>query len=149
MPQQIIVVQKSATIPEIVNSKNRTSRNQSIAILSIKEKMPKVKSFNGQVILSRIGLIKKLIKPSTVPTKTKICQFCKSFIPKKVLPLGSIITPGLITFQAMKIPKILVIILQIKFSIIFTKDIKNSFRKQVPNSQFLVIGDGETMRLVS
>jgi hypothetical protein len=78
IPQQIIVVQKRAAISKILNSKKKRSKNQIIAILIIKEKSPKVKIFKGQVILFKIGLIKKLIRPRIVPTKIKNCQFSLS-----------------------------------------------------------------------
>jgi len=74
MPQQIMVVQKREKRVKTWNSKNRISKTQIMAILRIREKNPKVKIFKGKVILSKIGLIKKLISPKMPPTKTRICQ---------------------------------------------------------------------------
>jgi hypothetical protein len=67
-------VKNSAEIPEISNSGKMISKKKIIAILMIKEKSPKVKILKGRVIKFKIGFMKKLISPKTIPTKIKICQ---------------------------------------------------------------------------
>lgn len=107
MLQQIIVVQKSGPIPEIVNSKNRRSRNLIIIILIINEDSPKVKILKGKVTLFKIGLMKELIIPNTPPIKTKICQSCERVMPKILLSPGMTFKfTSEINFTAKKIPKI-------------------------------------------
>ena len=89
-----------------------------MAILSIKLKRPRVRIFRGRVILFKIGLIKKFIKPKITPITSKICQFSVNIIPKKVLFPGMIskVTPGT-NFTAKKIAKIPPIICQSNFPI--------------------------------
>ena len=44
-------------------------------ILIIKEKIPSVNMRRGSAAICRIGLIKKLTKPSAVPAKRSDCAF--------------------------------------------------------------------------
>jgi len=72
--QTIREVKNSAEIPEISNSGKMMSKKKIIAMLMIKEKSPNVKILKGRVIKFKIGFIKKLINPKTIPMKIKICQ---------------------------------------------------------------------------
>jgi hypothetical protein len=72
--EMIIVTQKRGMIPEILNSGKIISKIRIINIFKIKEKRPRVKTLKGRVIRFKIGFIKKLIKPKTIPIKIKICQ---------------------------------------------------------------------------
>ena len=111
-------VKKRAEIPEISNSGKITSRKKIIAMLIINEKSPKVKIRKGKVTNFRIGFIKKLINPKTIPIKIKICQSWVNFIPKYTLFPGMMcnLTPGT-NFTAKKIAKIETKICQNKFFI--------------------------------
>ena len=86
-------VQKRGIIPGIISSGKIISTSQTISILIIKLKRPKVKILKGKVIIFKIGLMKKLIKPKITPAKTNVCQG----------PINS--TPGTYLW-AKKIPKI-------------------------------------------
>jgi hypothetical protein len=72
--QTINAVKNKAEIPEISSSGKITSKKKIIAMLIIKEKSPKVKILKGRVIKFKIGFMKKLINPKTIPIKIKICQ---------------------------------------------------------------------------
>ncbi len=83
--QTITVVRNKGVSPVMVSSKNRISRNQTIAIFNNIEKRPKVKNFKGIVIKLRIGLMKKLMIPKIPPITTRMRQYSVRLMPKKLL----------------------------------------------------------------
>jgi len=87
--QTIIDVQNRAEKPSIVNSVKIISTIQIIAIFIIMPNNPRVITLKGRVIKLIIGLIKKLIKPKTVPIRIKI------LIPSLVNSPLLIFTPGM------------------------------------------------------
>ena len=63
-------------MPWISNSPgNKTSAtSQTINMLITRPINPKVNILKGKVIIFKIGLMKKFIKPKITPAKTKVCQ---------------------------------------------------------------------------
>ena len=110
-PQIITLVKKKGKIPEILSLGKIKVTIQTIPIFITKPKRPKVKILKGRVIIFKIGLIKKLIKPKTRPAKIKICQESANS------------TPGMNRI-ASQIPKMPAIIWRIKrFTILKIADI--------------------------
>jgi len=86
--QTIMDVQNKAEKPSIVNSVKIISTIQIIVIFIIIPNNPRVIILKGRVIKLIIGLIKKLIKPKTVPIRIKI------LIPSSVNSPLLMSTPG-------------------------------------------------------
>jgi len=86
--QTIMDVQNRAEKPSIVNSVKIISTIQIIVIFIIIPNNPRVIILKGRVIKLIIGLIKKLIKPKTVPIRIKI------LIPSSVNSPLLMFTPG-------------------------------------------------------
>jgi hypothetical protein len=70
--QTISDVQKRAERLAMISSGKRTSTIQTIAILMIRLKRPRVSNLKGKVIILIIGLMKKFINPRTAPAKNKV-----------------------------------------------------------------------------
>jgi hypothetical protein len=87
--QMRIEVQNRAEKPDITNSVKIISTIHIIAIFIRSPNNPKVIILNGRVIKLIIGLIKRLIKPKTLPTRIKI------LIPSLVNSPLVISTPGI------------------------------------------------------
>ena len=86
--QTIMDVQNKAEKPDTVNSVKILSTIQTIVIFITSPNNPRVIILNGRVIKLIIGLIKKLIKPKTVPIRIKI------LIPSSVNSPVLMSTPG-------------------------------------------------------
>jgi len=87
--QTIIDVQNKAEKPDTVNSVKIISTIQIMVIFIASPNNPRVIILNGRVIKLIIGLIKKLIRPKTVPIRIKI--LIPSFVNSPPLIMS---TPG-------------------------------------------------------
>ena len=104
-PKMIRVVQKRGMTPTMTSSGEKMSIAQTMAMLMMRPNSPKVSILTGRVMIFRMGLMKKLTKPSKTPAIAKLFR-----LPVKLTP-GTKLT-------AIHNPKTLETILTKKFRII-------------------------------